>query len=147
MRFLKLAGIFVSSLVVIFLLYSYRSPSGAELTIVIKNIKFAKGKMQIGLYNKKENFPIIGKEYKTLCLSVDAKEISHTVKNLPPGEYAIAVYHDVNADGKCNANFFGIPTESFGFSNNIKPFLSAPSFDDTKFRIEHARLMTIKLQH
>lgn len=147
MRSIKIAGLFLGSFLVIFLLFAYRSPSGAELTIAISNIKIAKGNMQIGLYNKEENFPIIGKEYRSINLKVEDKDFKCVVKNLPPGDYAIAVYHDVNADGKCNANFFGVPTESYGFSNNIKPFLSAPSFQDTKFKIEKARLLTIKLQH
>jgi uncharacterized protein (DUF2141 family) len=51
------------------------------------------------------------------------------------GEYAIALYHDKNNNAVCDSNFFGIPTEGFGFSNNVRPFLSAPSFRKAKINL------------
>jgi uncharacterized protein (DUF2141 family) len=113
------------------------SETKCDLTIVITNINKACGLVQIGIYNKKENFPKIGKEYRTASVKVVGKEFKTTIKDLPVGNYAIALYHDRNSDGTCNANLIGVPTESYGFSNNIKPFLSAPSFQDTKF--SHAK--------
>jgi uncharacterized protein (DUF2141 family) len=47
----------------------------------------------------------------------------------------VVVYHDKNADGKCN-RFLGIPTEDVGFSNNIRPKFSAPDFDDNKVLLD-----------
>jgi uncharacterized protein (DUF2141 family) len=76
---------------------------------------------------------------------VDANEVKYTVQDMPPGDYAIAIYHDANTDGQCNSNFLGVPTECYGFSNNVKPFLSAPSFNATKFSLTKDRLLTIKL--
>lgn len=143
-RRLWLPSVFCGS----FLLFtSFNESKNGEITIVIPNLNKVKGKIQMGLYNKKENFPKIGKEYKTFSVKVEDATFKYTIKNLPPGEYAIALYHDENSDGVCNANFFGVPTESYGFSNNIKPFLSAPSFHETKFSLEKARALSIKLFH
>ncbi len=128
--------LFVSSMLVMafFVLPGFTSSDqNNDLTIVITNIKKVCGIIQIGIYNKKENFPKIGKEFRKLSVKVEGKEFKYTVKDLPPGNYAIALYHDYNSDGTCNTNLIGVPTESYGFSNNIKPFLSAPSFQDTKF--------------
>jgi uncharacterized protein (DUF2141 family) len=50
--------------------------------------------------------------------------------NLEPGRYAIIVFHDVNANGRLDKNFFGVPTEAYGFSNHAQGFLGPPSFDD-----------------
>ncbi len=47
---------------------------------------------------------------------------------LPPGKYAVVVLHDENKDEKLDRNFLGIPTEGFGFANNPRVFLTAPSF-------------------
>jgi uncharacterized protein (DUF2141 family) len=45
-----------------------------------------------------------------------------------PGQYGVVVIHDENSNMKLDRNFFGIPKEGFGFSNNPRVFLSAPSF-------------------
>lgn len=47
---------------------------------------------------------------------------------VPPGRYAVAVIHDENSNMKLDRNFFGIPKEGFGFSNNPRVIFSAPSF-------------------
>jgi uncharacterized protein (DUF2141 family) len=47
---------------------------------------------------------------------------------VPPGHYGVVVIHDENSNMKLDRNFFGIPKEGFGFSNNPRVFLAAPSF-------------------
>jgi len=47
---------------------------------------------------------------------------------VPPGHYAAVVIHDENSNMKLDRNFFGIPKEGFGFSNNPRVIFSAPSF-------------------
>lgn len=47
---------------------------------------------------------------------------------LPPGRYGVAVIHDENANQRLDRNFMGIPKEGFGFANNPRVKLSAPSF-------------------
>lgn len=53
--------------------------------------------------------------------------------DIPPGTYALAVIHDENVDGKLATNWLGFPTEGYGFSNNAKALMSAPSFDAASF--------------
>lgn len=123
------------------------SEKSTDLTIIITNLRKTCGIIRIGIYDKKEHFPKVGKEFKKLAIKVEGKDFKYTVKNLPVGNYAVALYHDENSDGECNTNLIGIPTESYGFSNNIKPFLSAPSFQDTKFSLFKANSLYIKLFH
>lgn len=47
---------------------------------------------------------------------------------VPAGRYAIVVIHDENGNHKLDRNIFGYPKEGFGFANNPKVMLSAPSF-------------------
>ncbi len=47
---------------------------------------------------------------------------------VPPGRYAVVVIHDENSNMKLDRNFLGIPKEGFGFANNPRVMLSAPSF-------------------
>ncbi len=54
---------------------------------------------------------------------------------LPAGRYAIAVIHDENVNHKLDRNMIGWPKEGFGFSNNPKVNLSAPSFDTAAMQV------------
>ena len=45
------------------------------------------------------------------------------------GAYAVVLYHDENSDQKFNRTIFGMPSEGFGLSNNVRPRLSAPSLE------------------
>ena len=47
--------------------------------------------------------------------------------------YALAVIHDENMNGKLDTNRLGMPTEGYGFSNDAKAFLRAPSFSAASF--------------
>ncbi|MCU0421707.1 MAG: DUF2141 domain-containing protein [Bacteroidia bacterium] len=65
--------------------------------------------------------------------------------DLPPGEYAVSTYQDVNSNGKLDRYIIGKPKEPYGFSNNIKPF-GPPSFTDCKFSLaNYPKLISIAL--
>ncbi|MFT4100709.1 MAG: DUF2141 domain-containing protein [Burkholderiaceae bacterium] len=56
-------------------------------------------------------------------------------EQLPPGDYAIAVYQDVNSNGKLDTNMVGMPREPFGFSREPKGLMGPPNWDQVKFAL------------
>lgn len=52
---------------------------------------------------------------------------------IAPGTYALAVIHDENLNGKLDANWLGIPSEGYGFSNDARAALGPPSFSAASF--------------
>jgi len=46
------------------------------------------------------------------------------------GTYVLAAFHDVNGNGKLDRNFFGIPTEPYGFSRTPASKWQEPKFED-----------------
>lgn len=116
-----------------------------KVKITVSNIKTVKGNIEIGIYNNPKSFPEKGKQHKVFTKKVTGKEMSFFINNLAEGEYAIAIYHDKNSDGKCNLNFLGIPKEAYGFSKNFKPIFSKPSFKDCKISIKNNPFIDIKL--
>jgi uncharacterized protein (DUF2141 family) len=94
-----------------------------------------------------ENFPKNGKQYMLIKRKITGKTFTYTFHDLPPGEYALAVYQDMNSNGRINKNLLGIPTEPYGFSNDIKPRLSAPSFEKTRFTLAADTTISITLFH
>jgi len=136
-------------LIILFFLTSFLSyPQQSELInlkIAITNIQEVKGNMIIKIFNNSDSFPRKGKPYKVYSQKVTTKIVSVVLKDLKKGKYAISLYHDVNSDNECNMNFLGIPTESFGFSRNFNPKLSAPSFEDCYIDANQDRSIKIEL--
>ncbi len=103
------------------------------LVVEITGLKNAKGTIQLGIYNKANGFASERNVYLGKVVDVNSKTVIIKLPNLPYGDYAIAAYHDENGNGKLDKNFFGVPTELYGFSNNARGLTSAPDFKDAKF--------------
>lgn len=118
-----------------------------QLTIHVQNIKSLKGEIIIGVFNTDKDFLKDGVAIKNYTIAVDKATETIVIKDLPKGEYAVSLYHDENSDNECNRNFLGIPKEAYGFSNNVKPKFSAPSYKDCKFLLLDNKVLDIVLRH
>ena len=65
--------------------------------------------------------------------------------NLEQGEYAIAVFHDANANQKLDKNFLGIPKEALGFSIGKMKAFGPPTFEECKFVLDENKTIKIEL--
>ncbi len=110
-----------------------------ELTVVIENIKKLEGKMGIRLTNPSN------KTVSATEVEVTGKTLSYTFENLKGGKYAVQVMHDANSNGELDVNFFGIPTEAYGFSNNAMGSFGPPKLEDQLFELEDSKTITIKV--
>ena len=67
--------------------------------------------------------------------------------DLPHGEWAVAITQDMNNNDKLDKNFLGIPTEPFAFSNNVRPTIAPPGFQECKFLVSGpGQVVAIRLQ-
>lgn len=118
-----------------------------DLTVTISNIKHIEGSLEIGLFDEDGRFLEEGQARKSISVEVTGPSETFVIKDLPKGTYAISLYHDRNSNGKCDRNFFGIPKEPYAFSQNFKPKLSAPKFEDCQFELTDDHSMEIELLH
>lgn len=116
-----------------------------DLKVEIENIKSSKGQVTIGVFNSANGFLVDGKQYKTKTVKLNGNTANFEFKDLPKGNYAVAVYHDKNSDKKFNTNMFGLPKEAYGFSTNFKPSLSKPKFSDIQFVLNDDKTIKIDL--
>jgi uncharacterized protein (DUF2141 family) len=102
----------------------------ASLTVVITGVRNANGKIRLALYQE-------SKLSAFRLVDIDVHSLTATVvfNRLSQGVYAVYVFHDENMDGRLNANFFGIPTEGYGMSNNPRKRAGKPGFDETDFHV------------
>ena len=54
---------------------------------------------------------------------------------LPPGEYAVSIFHDRNNNGELDTNFIGMPKEPIAMSNNARPKFGPPKYEDAVFSV------------
>ena len=126
-------------------LLAFKYAPTTKLTVEVDNIKYSSGKnISVGIFGK-STFPTIGKaEYEKLIVANGSK-VSINFE-LPQGDYAVAVFHDLNSNKTLDKNFFGIPKEPYGFSKNFKPGMSAPDFSECSFTLSEAeKKLTISL--
>jgi uncharacterized protein (DUF2141 family) len=79
-------------------------------------------------------------------LRADAKGVTCNFSDLADGSYAVSVSHDLNGNKKVDTNFLGMPTESWGVSNNARPSLRAPRFDEAVFKVVAGKDMTLDIK-
>jgi len=123
------------------------SVAGAEtLTIVIEDIRVASGTIQVQVQAGEAQFDNGG---AVAQFREAASEGSMTLVavDLPPGEYAIRIMHDVNGNDELDANFVGMPTEPYAFSNNAKGRFGPASWADASFALEGEVTQMITLNH
>lgn len=118
--------------------------------VKILNIKNSTGTVACALFESSAGFPT---EYLHSATNIMVIKIRDTqarcdFEDIPPGTYALAVVHDENMNGKLDTNWLGIPTEGYGFSNDAKALLGAPTFSAASFAYDGQTLdLTISLHY
>lgn len=59
-----------------------------------------------------------------------AGETVVTLKDVPPGTWAVLAYQDENENNELDRNFIGIPSENYGFSRDARGKFGPPGFED-----------------
>lgn len=103
-----------------------------SLTLKVSGYNNNSGKIYIAIYNSKESYLNNNKAYHLEIFNPSRGITNCTVKNIPNGEYAVAIFYDENGNGKMDFNIFGAPAELYGFSNNARGFFSSPKYEKTK---------------
>lgn len=116
-----------------------------SMVVVIKNVKEAKGKISVALFNKEDEF--MGKSLVRQSIAARTGEVQLTFENVAPGDYAISVMHDANENTELDSNAFGIPKEGFGFSNDAMGMFGPPSFEKAKFNFTGQNKVAITLKY
>ena len=118
--------------------------------VKVLNIRNSAGTVACALFESPAGFPI---EYLRFATNIMVIKIRDTQArcdflDIPLGTYALAVIHDENTNGKFDTNWMGVPTEGYGFSNDAKALLGAPSFSAASFQYDGQNLeLTISLHY
>ncbi|MEL6378604.1 MAG: DUF2141 domain-containing protein [Pseudomonadota bacterium] len=107
-----------------------------EIRVVIINVKEPVGLMTTDLYNNDpENFLAVEGRALQKKVAARAPTTQFCLYAPTPGDYAIAVYHDENANGSFDKGAFGLPAEPWGLSRDPRVGLRAPPISNTLFTV------------
>lgn len=122
-------------LAVLLLFSVYRAEAQLKLEVKITNITDLDGQpVLLGVYRLEDGFPKATGVWKNQAKKATQASLSFHF-DLPPGEYAFAVFHDKNNSRKIDKNWVGYPSEPFGFSRNFVPRFGPPRFKDCAIRL------------
>lgn len=107
--------------------------SADEIVVAFTSLRSDQGMVRCSLYDDGDAFPE-GQAHviaRAVALPSAGRCVFRGVARAH--DYAVVLHHDENNDAIFQKNAIGIPEEGYGFSNNARPTLSAPSFDACKF--------------
>lgn len=113
------------------------------IEISLSNQQSSAGKIFLAIYDNEKSFGTPEKAY--LSETFQAKNPFLASIELKNGNYAIAVFQDINNNGKLDKNWVGIPTEPYGFSNDPVIRFGPPSFNDCLLKLYGQSKINIRL--
>lgn len=111
-------------------------PAQPVLRIKLDGARSAKGSYSCAVFDNESDFVARANSVASENLELSEQVETDTVwevRDLPPGRYAVAVFHDENGNRKLDRHMLGYPTEAYGFSNNARGRLGPPTFAQAAF--------------
>jgi len=103
------------------------------LDLEVRAMISSSGEISTGVFTRDEDFP--RPPAQRVSAAASAKVVRIRFADLKPGEYAVAVFQDRNANNRVDTNFARTPLEPWGMSNDPRPEKRAPTWDDAKFAL------------
>ena len=126
------------------------SPAVAgEVVITVTDLRSTKGVVRACMTTREDIFPKCIKDpasHRTVVPAGEKVEIRFS--GVKPGNYAIALLHDENDNGKADRALGMMPKEGYGFSRDAPVKMAPPKFKDAVFtQGEGTNRLTIKMRY
>lgn len=127
--------------------------TAGDVIITITDMRSTKGVVRACMTTKESIFPKCRKDpaaHRTVVQASGAANGKVTIRftNVEPGDYAIAVLHDENNDGKANRALGMMPKEGYGFSRDAPVRMAPPKFGDAVFEYRGTdQSLTIRMRY
>ena len=105
-------------------------------TLHLTDLKSPTSTVYVGFYQLDNKFPKQGQHAFRKVIKPNQMTVTQSWNDIPVGEYAIAVYQDLDENEELATNLFGLPQEPYGFSTNfVAGIFSIPTFEKCKINI------------
>ena len=119
------------------------------INVIVEGVRNDSGQIAITLYADDSTKFLVknGSLYvgRTKAVTGTTSTCIYLPKN---GVWALALYHDENANGKFDLTSFKLPAEGYGFSNNPPTLLGLPTFNSVRINVARDGMTShIKLKY
>jgi len=107
-------------------------PADAILIRVVTSQANSDGPIRIAVYDSEDSFGDPDKAIiKDSLVPVDGFAVWEIKLSFLPEMFSIAAYHDLDNNGELNRALFNAPVEPYGFSNEARSLVGAPTYEQT----------------
>lgn len=117
----------------------------ADLKVKVES-ELADGNIGCALFSSPKGFPMDATGAVLKFSQNTPTGTEFVFSNLKSGKYAVSVMNDQNGNKTLDKNLIGIPKEEWGVSNNIRPTLRAPKFEEAAFEMDEKSDLTLKIR-
>lgn len=119
------------------------------MVITVTDLRSTKGVVRACMTSRADIFPKCIKDpqsHRVVVPAGEAAEIRFT--GVKPGDYAVALLHDENNNGKADRAMGMMPKEGYGFSRDAPVRMAPPKFKDAVFeQRDTTQRLTIRMRY
>lgn len=118
--------------------FEHVSCNGAEneIRVIVTGVKQSAGLIVADMYPNNQEVFLRGRgRIKKVKYAARTPETKFCVPAPETGLFAMAIYHDRNANGDFDKNGLGLPAEPWGLSNNPRGLFGPPKVERTLFEV------------
>jgi len=116
-----------------------------SITVQLTGVEHDQGTVKLCVCRSEDEYTGKTKEFCTASTELKSRKAEWVFENMPYGKYSIKAFHDENGNSRLDKDILGIPTEQYGFSNNVRGRFGPPPFVKTAFTLS-ASQMTIAIE-
>ena len=109
--------------------------STRTLSIRVSGLKNQVSTLYVAVFDSAKGFPKPEHSRTTTTVPVNAESVEFSLSLPATSTTGIAVFQDLNGDGKLTKSRFGLPIEPYGFSNDARSTFGPPSFSQAAFQV------------
>lgn len=110
--------------------------AATELVVRVGGLEAPFGQVGCSLFAGPAGFPMDNTVAQVQWHAASPDGVICRYAGVAPGRYAVSIAHDRNGNRQVDTNFLGMPTEPWGVSNNVRPNLRAPRFNEAQFSVD-----------
>ena len=121
--------------------------AAADLAVEVQGVRSDTGHLIVAVQTPQaaDEFPYAEELFAGTHQQTHEGVMRFVFRDLPPGRYAVSVFHDENGNGEIDLGAAGIPTEGYGFANNPPSQFGPPSFEEAAVTIGDASAKVVIL--
>lgn len=115
------------------------------ISVHVNNVGSNEGHIKVAVYDSDDSFLSFDHVLKAGSVEARKGQVTLEMQGFPSGEYALAVFHDENGNGRLDTNWLGIPKEKVAFSNAKMKTFGPPKYKECAFKVTSNHEISIDL--